>query len=193
MYKKKKILIAFLAAAVLALPAAGAGKKGDKAANGAGEITSNATPVLWREATDTASRNLLYGPGGREHQPTGPFTFVEEDLAGSNPKFVVKDDAGVKWKVKLGSEAKPETVASRLVWAIGYFANEDYFLPELKVNNMPAHLQRKHAEKFIRADGVIPDARLKRHGDEKKVGEWEWRNNPFSGTREFNGLRAMID
>ena len=36
----------------------------------------------------------------------------------------------MKWRVKLGVEARPETVASRLVWAVGYYANEDYFLPE---------------------------------------------------------------
>ena len=192
MCKKNKSVTVFLAAAVLFLPAIHAGKKGDKAANGAGEITSGGTPVLWREPTDIASRNLYYGPGGEGHQPSGSFTFVEEDLEGSNPKFVVKDDAGVKWKVKLGSEAKPETVASRLVWATGYFANENYFLPELKVKNMPERLKRKHAEKYVRADGTVPDARLKRHGDEKKAGEWEWRNNPFIGTREFNGLRVLM-
>ena len=60
-------------------------------------------------------------------QPHGTFTFLKEDRKGSNPKFDVQDENGVKWKVKLGSEARPETVASRLVWAVGYFANEDYF------------------------------------------------------------------
>ena len=27
---------------------------------------------------------------------------------------------------------------------------------------------------------------------EEKVGKWDWRHNPFSGTREFNGLRVMM-
>ena len=195
MYKKKKILTLILGFAVLLLPIAIAGKtgkKGDKAPKGEGEITATGTPVLWREPTDIASRSLLYGSGGEQHQPSGNFTFVEEDLEGSNPKFVVKDDAGVKWKVKLGSEAKPEVVASRLVWAVGYFANEDYYVPELTVKDMPARLKRKHADNFIRADGTIPDARLKRHADEKKIGGWQWRNNPFNGTRELNGLRVMM-
>ena len=53
-------------------------------------------------------------------------TFVDEDLKGSNPKFVVRDAAGVKWKIKLGTEARPETAATRLVWAVGYSADEDY-------------------------------------------------------------------
>ena len=58
--------------------------------------------LLWREPTDIQSRNLLLGSGGTEHQPEGPFTFVKEDLGGTNPKFVVRDKNGAQWKVKLG-------------------------------------------------------------------------------------------
>jgi len=37
------------------------------------------------------------------------------------------------------------------------------------------------------------DVELKRHpNDEKKVGSWAWRHNPFVGTRELNGLRVMM-
>jgi len=28
--------------------------------------------------------------------------------------------------------------------------------------------------------------------DEKKIGDWQWRSNPFSGTRELNGLRVIM-
>src|SRR5690242_4422202 len=57
--------------------------------------------ILWQEPANLEARNLFYGPGGEEHQPTGdPYTFVEEDLDGTNPKFVVRDDAGTKWKIK---------------------------------------------------------------------------------------------
>jgi hypothetical protein len=85
-----------------------------------------------------ASRDLFYGPGGRQHEPHGPFTFVNEDLDGTNPKFVVSDRDGVKWKVQLGLEARPETVATRLVWAVGFYANEDYFLSDLRVDKCRA-------------------------------------------------------
>ena len=189
MYKQKNRFPLFLATVLLMLPAAAAEKKKDKAAGETGEITG--TPVLWREPSDITSRNLLYGPGGLEHQPAGTFTFVEEDMAGTNPKFVVRGEDGVKWKLKLGAEAKPETVASRLVWAAGYFASEDYFLPTVQVKNLPAHLHR--GQKWIDADGTMHDVRLKRYlKEEKKVGTWEWRNNPFTGAREFNGLRVMM-
>src|SRR4029077_5537106 len=100
------------------------------------EITATGHPVLWRNPTDITSRNLFYGPGGKDHEPRGTFTFTKEDLDGTSPKFFVRDQDGVKWKVKLGSEARPETVASRLTWGIGYFANEDYFVSNLQVREL---------------------------------------------------------
>jgi hypothetical protein len=154
-------------------------------------IESGRTPgVLWREPTDIATRNLYYGPGGKAHEPRAPYTFVEEDNDGTQPKFVVKDGNDVKWTVKLGFEARSETAATRLVWAAGYFANEDYFVPEMRVEGLPKHLKR--GDNYIRR-GVIHDARLKRHlEDEKMVGNWGWRDGPFAGTRELNGLRVMM-
>jgi hypothetical protein len=138
-----------------------------------------------------ASRNLFYGPGGKEHEPHSTFTFLKEDLDGTNPKFVVRDEDGVKWKVKLGAEARPETVASRLTWAVGYFTNEDYFLQDLRVRNMPAHLHR--GQKLVEPDGSIHNVRLKRYLEgEQKIGDWRWRQDPFTGTRELNGLRVMM-
>ena len=88
-------------------------------------VNSTAGAVLWRQPADIGTRNLFYGPGGEKDQPQGPFTFIEEDLNGTNPKYVVRDRNKVKWTVKLGMEARPETVASRLVWAVGYLTNED--------------------------------------------------------------------
>lgn len=107
------------------------------------ETTDGARPVLWRDPMDLASRDLFYGTGGEKHAPrTGTYTFIKEDLDGSNPKYVVRDDAGVKWKIKLGAEAKPEIAATRLVWAVGYFTDEDYFLPEVRVLKLPPDLHR---------------------------------------------------
>jgi len=154
-------------------------------------IAANASITLWRNAADIASRNLFYGTGGREHQPHGDFTFLKEDLDGTNPKIVVRDQDGVKWKVKLGAETRPETAASRLVWAVGYFANEDYFVPDLRVSGLPAHLHRGQA--FVGRDGTMHNIRLKRYlKGEEKVGNWKWSEDPFTGTRELNGLRVMM-
>ena len=147
--------------------------------------------VLWHYPADIASRNLFYGPGGEDHAPHSRFTFIKEDLDGTNPKFVVRDENGVKWKVKMGAEARPETVASRLVWAAGYFANEDYFVHETHVENLPPRLHR--GQNLVSPGGIVRNVRLKRYLEgEKKLGDWSWRQNPFTGSRQLNGLRVMM-
>lgn len=150
------------------------------------------TAILWRQPTDIASRDLLNGPGGQAHAPKSTiFTFVKEDLDGTATKFVVRDDEGVKWKVKLGAEAKPETAASRIVWAAGYSANEDYFLRNLQIKELPSHLHRGRNQ--IGPGGSVQNARLKRESEgEKKEGVWRWKHDPFVGTREYNGLRVLM-
>lgn len=166
-----------------ALPAFAAVREKEGAREGSGPA------VLWTDPTDIASRDLFFGPGGKEHVPHGAFIFVKEDLDGTNPKFVVRDQDGQKWKVKMGNEARPETVASRLVWAVGYHTNEDYFLASLQVREMPDHLHR--GQRLVGADGSVQNVRLKRE-DEKKIGAWQWGQDPFSGTRELNGLKVLM-
>jgi hypothetical protein len=152
---------------------------------------ASAPAILWQDPVDIAARDMTYGPGGPSHQPHGPFKFVKEDLNGTSAKFVITDADGTKWKVKLGAEAHPETVASRLVWAAGYFADEEYYLPALQVDQIPAELQR--GEKYVEPNGIVHGARLKRYvKGEEKNGTWHWKDNPFSGAREFNGLRVMM-
>jgi len=156
------------------------------------EKTTSGTPVLWQDPTDISSRDLRCGAGGENHVPQGTvFKFVKEDLSGSNPKLIVTDEAGSKWKIKLGAEAKPEVAASRLVWAVGYFTNENYFLPELQISGLPAHLHR--GRQFVSANGTVHDARLQRMDkSEGKEGNWKWKQDPFTGTRELNGLRVLM-
>lgn len=147
--------------------------------------------VLWVEPVDITSRNLLRGPARSAALPAGPMTFLQEDPHGTNPKFDVRDGNGVKWRVKLGAEARPEVVASRFLWAVGYFADEDCFLPELKVANLPAQLHR--GQHLVGSGGILRGVRLERHiPGEEKLGKWHWKDNPFTGSREMNGLRVMM-
>jgi hypothetical protein len=156
-----------------------------------GSAEENENAVLWRQPGDIASRNLLYGGGGEQHQLRGAVVFTEEDHAGTNPKFYVRDQEGTKWTAKMGVEAKPETAAAHLLWAVGYHTDEDYFVPKLTVEGLPAHLQR--GQNLVGPNGTVENVRLERHlKGEKKTGHWKWRNNPFSGTRQFNGLRVMM-
>src|SRR5215471_1259097 len=184
--------LAVLIPLLLCFPASGRLKKLTKPhVVAAPTISRSEVEVMWRNPTDIRFRNLFYGPGGEKDEPRGRVTFVQEDLDGTNPKFEVRDQNGVKWKVKLGFEARPETAASRLVWAAGYFANEDYFVPELHVDNLPAHLHR--GQKLVGPTGTVYNVRMKRNlKDEKKLGNWQWRENRFTGTRELNGLRVMM-
>ncbi len=152
--------------------------------------TKTSGAVLWRSPGDIASRNLFYGPGGKAHEPRGTFTFDKEDMSGTNPKFDIVDQDGVKWRVKMGPEAGPETVASRLVWSVGYFANEDYFMPVLHVQNMQ---RLRRGRNLVSADGTVHNVRLKRHlKDEKKIGIWSWSSSPFKDTREWYALRVLM-
>jgi hypothetical protein len=184
------VVAPLLVVSLLLVSVSGAGKKGRRIRSRRKEITASLRSVLWCPPADLASRNLFYGPGGKNHEPHTTFTFVTEDLSGSSPKFEVRDEEGTRWKVKLGQEARPETVASRLVWAVGYYANEDYFVPVLHVQGLPG-LSR--GQDLISADGSINNVRLKRYlKGENKVGIWRWRRNRFGGTRELNGLRVMM-
>jgi hypothetical protein len=149
------------------------------------------TPVLWTEPKDWATRDLYYGAGGKAHQPHGPFTFVKEDRGGTNPKFVVHDRDGIEWKVKLGLEARSETAAARLVWAAGYYTDEEYLLRDMQIGGMPQHLHR--GQKLIGPGGRVHNARLKRQReDSKKTGTWRWKRNGLTGSRELNGLRTLM-
>jgi hypothetical protein len=143
--------------------------------------------VIWRQPHDIRTRNLFYGSGGRAGQPKGPFRFIEEDGGGSNPKFVVEDAKGIRWKVKLGEEAKPETAATHVLWAVGYFTDIDYYLPRLRVSGLT---KLKRGQQYVSNGGIVQGARLERAA--KKVGDWSWFDNPFVGTKEFNGLRVMM-
>ena len=154
------------------------------------EPSASPKAVIWSDPGNIRAKNLLYGSGGEARQPRPPVVFEKEDTKGSNPKFDVHDQDGTKWKVKLGVEARPETVATRLLWAVGYFTEEDYLEPQLKVDRLPKHLQR--GQNLVK-DGEVHDARVKHHPKHSEKGEeWHWRKNPFSGTREFNGLRVMM-
>ena len=191
MLNKSKKVTLFLAALLVGLPSAQAAKKKHREKPVEAEITGTVRTTLWRQPQNIRARNLFYGPGGAEHAPHSTFTFLKEDRKGSNPKFDVQDENGIEWKVKLGSEARPETVASRLIWAVGYFTNEDYYLPVLKAREMPLRLHR--GPPLVEPDGTAYDVRLKREPkDEKNIGIWHWRSDPFANTREWNGLRVLM-
>jgi hypothetical protein len=190
MSNKKSTILALSALVMLLLPVTLTAKHGSKAGK-SNEAAVAGNPVLWSRPDDIKSRNLFYGAGGEKHAPHTAYTFEKQDLDGTSPKLTIRDENGVRWKVKMGYEARPETVAARLVWAVGYSTNEDYFMPVLHVDQMPDHLQR--GQKYVGPKGTVHNVRLKRYLEgEKKDDLWRWSDNPFTSTRELNGLRVMM-
>jgi hypothetical protein len=144
---------------------------------------------LWRDPGDIAEKDMFYGEDGKDGQPVPPFKFIDEDMNGTNPKFNVEDANGGKWRVKLGEESRPEVVASRLLWAVGYYVNDDYLLHVAAIEG----LDIKRGARLVHNGSQVIDARFARKPPkDDKVAIWEWKNNPFRDTREFNGLRVMM-
>ena len=130
------------------------------------------------------------GPAAKSTSRPGSSRSSKKTRKALPPKFEIVDEQGVRWKAKLGEETKSETAATRLVWAAGYFTDEDYYLPELRVEKMP---KLNRGNKFVSADGVVHGVRLERSvKGQKKSGNWSWFKNPFVGTKELNGLRIMM-
>src|SRR5579859_2803584 len=178
-----------LVATILAMVALATSAAGQRTAQAPAQGQHGA--AIWADPGDIKSKDLLNGRGGEKHRPRLPVKFLKEDKHGHNSKLDVEDAGGTKWKAKLGIEAQPETVATRVLWAIGYFTNEDYFVRDLEVKDLPDHLHR--GQGHVISPNHLDMARLQRHpGGEKKAGNWNWRHNPFVGTREFNGLRVMM-
>lgn len=140
--------------------------------------TPPGTPVLWQEPSDIASRNLFLGPGGEAMKPSlTEVTFIEEKEAAGAAKFRVRDGAGREWMVKAGGEAQAEVAASRIVWAVGYYTDVSYIVPSVE----------------IVGKGTFQNVRFEaRPKGVKRLDEWLWDDNAFSGTRELQGLKVLL-
>ncbi len=146
--------------------------------------------VLWRDPGNIRRRDLFYGPGSKALAPAPPFRFLREIKEGTMPKFDVEDARGVKWRVKLGSEAQSETVATRLVWAAGYNAEEAYYFNRVHIDNLP---RLSRGQKYEEENGFVRGAKFKPHRKDVERGEnWSWNKNPFAKTRELDGLKTMM-
>ena len=147
------------------------------------------TSSLWRDPGEIESLNLLHGASRPEHGLGSQFVFVKEDADGATPKFEVSDENGVHWKVKLGKEAQSETAATRLLWAAGYFVDQAYYLPEIRVEGLTKLTRGKE---FVKGN-VVSSVRLEPvRKPQEFIGNWNWSDTPFTGMKEMNGLRIMM-
>lgn len=150
-------------------------------------------PSVWHDPGRIDQLDFTHGVGRAKKVPIPPFTFVEEDDDGSNPKVRVTDSAGRRWIVKWGSEVHSEVFASRLAWAAGYWVEPTYFVPSGRILGV-GKLER--SRKYVERDGSFKDARfeLKEKDVDRQTGKesWRWDRNPFVGTKELNGLKIIM-
>jgi hypothetical protein len=156
---------------VSVLPSQAAQKKSKKNA------TPRGTPVLWRD-TDPGRLDLSAGPGGRAMRPaTQRLQLIKEEQGGYSKKFRVRDARGREWVAKVSKEAQSETAAVRLVWAAGYVTEINYLVPRVTIPGR----------------GTFENVRFEaRPKNVKRLDEWSWKQNPFKGTRELEGLKVLM-
>jgi hypothetical protein len=135
--------------------------------------------VLWRAPSDIAKRDLYWGEGGKAMQPDlRRVTLIKEEKGGYSTKYRVRDASGREWIAKVGKEAKGETAASRLMWAVGYLPDVNYLVPRVHVEGLNKDLENVRF-------GLRPK-------EVKRVDGWKWKENPFVGSREFQGMKVMM-
>jgi len=180
----KRIILTII---LLCVSSAGFAQKTEKAKTK--KPAPQGTPVLWREPTDIESRDLFNGPGGAAMKPDlSRVTFIKDQAGGGySNNYRVRDGAGNIWVAKLRAEAQPETAAVRLVWAAGYMTEINYLVPCIKIEGAPASsLKKCEGGGFA---NVKFEARPK---TVKRLENWRWADNPFKGTKEFQGLIVMM-
>jgi hypothetical protein len=145
--------------------------------------------LIWQDPGDVSARDLRFGPGSAELMPIPPFKFIKEDKDGESPKFKVTDSRNVEWQVKLGVEAQTETVVTRIVWAVGYFAEEAYYFDRVQVEGMQ---RLSRGREYIR-DNYVHGARFEpRRKGVERGDTWDWNDNPFVGTEMLDGLKVLM-
>jgi hypothetical protein len=143
---------------------------------------------LWQAPTDIGERDLFFGPWGPEYAPpaAASYTFVKPKTGGVNPGMTVNDPDGRSWQVKQpplddqGDEGPIEVTLSRVLSAVGYHQPPVYYLPTFTLSD---------AAGSRRAIGGRFRLRLERLKDK---GEWSWQQNPFVGSRPYQGLLVIL-
>jgi hypothetical protein len=105
------------------------------------------------------------------------FTVTGIDKTGYSRGYDVVGPDGREWDIKLGKEVQPEIVLSRILWALGYYQPETYYVTGWQLSGS------------WESEGE--PARFRLESDHDTDGEWAWLENPFAGTRPLQGLIAI--
>jgi hypothetical protein len=139
---------------------------------------------LWMEPRDLEERDLFYGVGGRAlaPDPAAVFRFRAEKkgLRGFSPAYDVEDERGRTWNAKLGAESRPEVLASRIIWALGYHQPPTYYLANWKLERDGSESEQGNARFRPQLETL------------DRTGHWDWSDNPFLQTQAFRGLLVLM-
>ena len=144
---------------------------------------------LWKAPVNIADADFFYGSWGREHapDPADTYRFLRSNTSDNNPGMKVADSAGRQWDVKQAShdrsralEGPIEVVVSRILSGIGYHQPPVYYLPSFMLRD-------------TFGERIEPGGRFRLHGGSlEDHGSWSWQQNPFVGTRPYNGLLVIL-
>jgi hypothetical protein len=137
---------------------------------------------LWQEPSGLERRDLTLGIWGVEYapDPDATYTFVKPKQSGSSPGLTVTDPQGRRWHVKQGREARPETVVSHVLSALGYHQPPVYFVPRFKLAK-GSSVREVEGGRFRLA-----------HPSLRNQGPWRWEDNPLAGTRPYQALLVIL-
>ena len=143
---------------------------------------------LWEQPAGLTTLDVFHGRWGREHAPDphATYTLVERKHTGVNLGMTVRDAKDREWSVKqaypggLDAEGPVEVALSRLLSAIGYHQPPVYYLPTFMLkDDWGTHVE----------PGGRFRLKLEALSDE---GAWRWEENPFVGTRPYQGLLVLL-
>ena len=175
----------FVVAALSVAAAAGCAKAKRPAPQPSAPVTN---AVMWVEPADLATRDLFHGPWGKANapDPADTFTLVEFKHSGVNMGMTVKDSRDREWSVKtphpggLDSEAPVEVTLSRLLSAVGYPQPPVYHLPAFRLKDDFGTRVMQGGRFRLKEDFL------------KDEGHWRWEENPFIGSKPYQGLLVML-
>jgi hypothetical protein len=143
---------------------------------------------LWEKPLDLQARDLYYGPWGPERapDPRAAYTFVAKKQHGTNPGVTVTDPGGHVWHVKQpphndqGAEGPVEVVLSRVLSAVGYHQPPVYFVPAFTMTDASGTHEEPGGRFRLQVKSLT------------KRGAWSWQQNPFVGTKPYQGLLVIL-
>jgi hypothetical protein len=127
--------------------------------------------------TDTPSLNLRVGPTGPEAFVPGATVtceYLDKKLSGASPKFACRLPDGEEVKVKYGGangEVYGEVAASRLLWALGFGADQMYPVRVI-CRGCPSHIggiRRENGDRLL--DPAVVERELP---GRELVEKWDW-------------------